>query len=254
MLFIVSTSLFYGFIHYKHVAPLINYVTSIIPIQLQRFHWLHPTFWLLGFAIILYTLNKLHDSMKYITSAVLMAQIIYCFSFHELYVNRNQPTYCEFFAERQFRSIADYIGRPTNSYRVASLGLHPSIAQFNGFYTVDGYMASYPLSYKHKFGKLIEYELNKSEYLKNYFESWGSRAYLFSAEIYNKNGMSLNRKGNTLVVKNLDIDTAEFRNMGGQYIISAVKLSENTGGKFKLEKIFNDDQSAWDIYLYSISG
>ena len=38
------------------------------------------------------------------------------------------PTYRQFFAEKQFQEIAKFIGQPQDSYRVASVGMYPSIA------------------------------------------------------------------------------------------------------------------------------
>lgn len=51
--------------------------------------------------------------------------------------------------------IKDYIGKPQSSYRVGSIGLHPSVSQESGFYTVDGYVNSYPLAYKGLSEKLL---------------------------------------------------------------------------------------------------
>src|SRR5699024_9806710 len=76
-----------------------------------------------------------------------------------------------------------YIGKETDTYKVGSAGLYPSIALYNGFYCIDGYSNNYSLEYKHEFRKIIENELNKNESLKAYFDDWGNRCYLFSSEI-----------------------------------------------------------------------
>lgn len=96
--------------------------------------------------------------------AAVAAQLMVLAPFNEEYtygVHYNAPTFREFYASEQFKEIKEYIGRPQDSYRVASIGLHPSIAQYNGFYTLDTYNNLYPLSYKYEFRKIIEKELEK---------------------------------------------------------------------------------------------
>ena len=62
---------------------------------------------------------------------------------------------------------------------VASLGVDPMIAAMNDIYVIDGYHQIYPLSYKIKFRKIIEDELNQNQKLKKYYDEWGNRVYLF---------------------------------------------------------------------------
>lgn len=49
----------------------------------------------------------------------------------------------------------------------------------NNINVIDGYHTLYQLSYKKKFRKIIETELDQSKKLKDYFDNWGNRAYLF---------------------------------------------------------------------------
>ena len=65
---------------------------------------------------------------------------------------------------------------------MVSLGIDPAAALYHGFYSLDGYSNNYPLSYKHRFREVIAPELAKSEYLTDYFDDWGNRCYMFSAE------------------------------------------------------------------------
>ena len=83
------------------------------------------------------------------------------------------PSFKQFYATDQFNEIDQYIGAPKSSYRVASIGLHPAIAQYNGFYTLDTYNNFYPLEYKHQFRKIIAAELDKNAHLRQYFDDMG---------------------------------------------------------------------------------
>jgi hypothetical protein len=188
-----------------------------------------------------------------VVALVIGLQIVYQFSRHELWVNRHGPSVSQFFAENQFREIGGFIGKEKSEYRVASLGIHPSVAQFNGFYTLDGYLANYPLEYKHAFRQIIAGELERDSGLKKGYDGWGSRFYLFSSELKKRGGYLVNRSGNRFVVEKLSIDQEAFRNMGGRYIFSGVRINESENPGIHLRKIFpGGDSSAWDIYLYEV--
>lgn len=90
---------------------------------------------------------------------------------------------------------------------VVSHDLDPMIAVANGIKSADGYFQLYPLSYKKKFQKIIEKELEKSSVLRRYFNEFGSRIYLFSHE-------KKNPAFNFLALKDLNI----------KYIISKHKM------------------------------
>ena len=45
------------------------------------------------------------------------------------------------------------------------------VAQYNSFFTIDGYITDYSLTYKNT-EKIIAKELEKSVHWKNYFDSW----------------------------------------------------------------------------------
>ena len=131
---------------------------------------------MLALALVLSHLQSIHSSLKLITISILILQTLNSFKNHELIKNINfydNPNVESFFAKKQFSEIKNYINKPINSYRVASIGLHPSISLYNGFYTADGYFVNYPLEYKKKFRKIIEKELNKDKNLKSYYDNWG---------------------------------------------------------------------------------
>ena len=101
---------------------------------------------------------------------------------------------------------------PEDQYRVASIGLHPAIAQYNGFYTLDSYNNFYPLTYKYQFRKVIENELAKNKTIRTYFDEWGGRRYIFTDEL-GKHYMF--KKSSKKRVENLQLRTDVFKEMGG---------------------------------------
>lgn len=249
LIFIIATAIFYGFWRWDGLDLLMDPITARLPLNLGRFHYLHPMLWSILFAFSLSMLISRFQQGRMIVSILIVLQLVYTVAHHELLANRHTPTYDAFFAEAQFAAVRDTIDEPQNSYRVISVGMHPAIAQYNGFYTLDGYMVDYPLSYKHQFRQIIAQELAKAPDLQRYFDQWGSRAYAFSAELGTR---FIIEKGSGIVLGDLDIDLDAFTALGGRYILSAVAINTETNPEYELLQIFRDEQSAWDLYLYGI--
>lgn len=255
---ILITSLIYGFKDSTLLSEVDKIIKSKIPIQYDRFYIITPALWYILMAISGYYILKHFKFGQYIVIPLIVLQIIVSFKKSEIIHNEIQhrfyepetPTFKEFFAEEQFNQIKQKIAKPMDSYRVASLGIHPSISQYNGFYTIDGYCADYPLEYKHKFRKVIAKELNKNEKLRKSFDYWGSRAYLLTEQDFGQ----LTNKANARSAEfnNLEFDVQALDNLNCKYIISAIKVNEQTSKGLKLVQIFEDKNSAWDIWLYKV--
>ncbi|MCH8902303.1 MAG: hypothetical protein IIA45_00065 [Bacteroidetes bacterium] len=247
-IFIALTSVFYGFINWEVLDPLTDKIMVIIPIQLDRFHFLHPMFWYLLLGISLTSISTKWKFGKLIAVGVILFQLGFVFSHHEIRTQKNEPTYHEFYAEELFEEIKQFISKPIDSYRVISIGIHPSIAQYNGFYTLDGYFNNYPLEYKHQFRKVISNELDKDDKLKSYFDNWGSRCYAFSAEL----GQSYLNPRPTKI-NNLDFDFKVLKQMGGEYIISSAEIDTKNEQVIQLQRTFEHPNSYWQIHLYKVN-
>ncbi|NNC84513.1 MAG: hypothetical protein HKN75_00425 [Bacteroidia bacterium] len=161
------------------------------------------------------------------------------------------PSYNSFFSPALFNEITAFIALPQEDYRVVSLGIHPSIAQYNGFYTLDSYQNIYPLEYKFKFRKIIQPELNKNNVLKEYFDNWGSRVYLFSSELQESCYVDC-PKYFSETIQELNVDVISLKQMSCKYIFSSVKIINAEQIGLELENMFEDDQSFYQIFLYKI--
>jgi len=245
--FIIITSFFYGFIEWGFISTLNNKFISHIPIQLDRFHFLHPMFWYILFASSLSIISISFRFGKQVVLVLLFVQFVYVIKYHELIVNRNSLTYHEFYSEKQFNDIKTFINKPQSSYRVISLAMHPAIAQFNGFYTLDGYICDYPLKYKHAFREIIAPELDKDKELKDYYDNWGSRCYAFSSEIKRDFLNSNHHK-----IEQLDFNFDVLKKMGGEFIISCAEINTINNSRVRLLKTFVNTDSYWKIYLYEV--
>ena len=169
--------------------------------------------------------------------------------FNEEITHNKKPSFKQFYSESLFQEIKDHIDLPQEEYRVASIGLHPAIAQFNGFYTLDSYNNFYPLTYKHQFRQIIENELAKNKNIRIYFDEWGGRCYLFTDEL-GKHYMF--KKSSKKELKNLDLNMDAFKGLGGKYIFSALPIKNAKENGLVLDRIFTKKGSVWKIYLYRV--
>ncbi|WP_018663920.1 DUF6044 family protein [Heyndrickxia acidiproducens] len=250
-LFILNAvlSLWYAFWFHKVWEPLKEAFSLFNTFNFARFHFLRPFIIYTMFAAGALFLWQRSLKWKKFVKVCLVLQILVLFAFNpEIYYRAaGKPSFNQFYAVQQFNEIGRYIGKPKDSYRVASIGIHPSIAQYNGFYTLDTYNNYYPLSYKRQFRKIIAKELDKSPKLKRYFDEWGNRCYIFVSSL-GKNYEF--KKDSHVKIRHLQISTKAFKKMGGRYIFSAVPILNAEQEHLKLLKVFRHQQSAWDIYLY----
>ena len=139
-------------------------------------------------------------------------------------------------------------GRSKEDYLVASLGIDPAAALYYGFRCLDGYSNNYSLEYKHTFRQIIEPELEKSSYLSEYYDGWGNRCYLFSAEI--PGYYTVEKHG--FWFQDYELNGMAFRNMGGKYIFSAAYImnAEEQGLVLLREQPFETEGSYYAIYVY----
>jgi hypothetical protein len=130
-----------------------------------------------------------------------------------------------------------------------SLGMLPGIALQNGFYVLDSYQAIYPLEYKRRFREIIAPELEKDESLRIHFDDWGSRCYFYSSEMKARFCTKHDQKRR---VEHLDINVPALRELGGDWVLAAVEIANARELGLTLEKVFERDDSPWQIFLYSV--
>jgi Protein of unknown function (DUF6044) len=210
--FNLALSAWYAFWFYKGWLPLTERFHFLDAINFARYHFLRPLVIYVLFALGLKILWSRGEKWRKIAKRFLVAQIILLSLMNEEIVFQYEPSVKQFFAGKQFQEIKEYIGLPVADYRVVSIGIHPAIAQYNGFYTLDTYNNFYPLSYKHEFRKIIEKELAKNKTIRTYFDEWGGRCYIFTAEL-GKNYMFT--KDSKKRLKNLQLNTAQLKKWEG---------------------------------------
>jgi hypothetical protein len=257
-------SIFYGLRYSEAFMSATAGIGFLNSFQIQRFHWLHPLLWYTIFALCLAITAKLRYVGKLLAVALLGLQLGYLFGNnieYDLILKKQTDisvmenawlyeniSYGEFFADSLFKEVDDYIGRPKKDYRVAGIGFYPAITQYHGFYTLDGRLNIYPLAYKHAFRQIMAKELAKNPFWRQYFDDWGITCYIFPAEFeYYQVRRSYNLKLNQL-----ELDIQAFKNLGGEYILSAAEITNYRDNGLEFLHRFNDGWSAWEIYLYKV--
>lgn len=248
-------SLWYGF--YIPLLTEMKAVFKAIPaMNLSRFYFLTPLLWYVLFGLALSVLWRHIRYGRIVATGALVAQVAFLF-FQSDYVTERRlgnPNYAGFFSTALYSDIDRFIGEKKDRYRVVSIGMHPSIAQYNGFYTLDGYHSIYPLAYKHKFRQLIAGELEKSAWAKSYYDGWGSRAYVIASDLEKYPPpfmLTKNRvRRDGIRIDHLDFNTPLFKEMGGRYVFSAVEVRNSSEIGLQLLKVFARDDSPWEIFVY----
>ena len=172
----------------------------------------------------------------------------------KLFTNQkiDYPTFSQFYDVGLFEDIKNFLGTDKiTKYNFLSIGLYPSIAQYNGLKTLDSYQNNYPLKYKHEFRNIIKNELAKDSVLKHYFDDYGSRCYAFTSTtgayyMYGKNAKK--------EISKLDFDLTQFRNMNGKYILSALPIKTDSIKGLIFLNSFSSLRSYWKLYLYEVEG
>lgn len=157
----------------------------------------------------------------------------------------DQLSYEEFYSEQLFTQAMediDYQGEWSVAY-----GLHPAVLEYNGIATLDGYLGFYSQEYKENFRKIIAPALDRVEASRIYYDDWGARAYLYSGT-----DLSVISGSKNFVVSdyNLYIDTEAFKQLGGKYIFSKIKISNDEELGLILRESYEEENQAYTLYVY----
>ncbi|MDQ0201692.1 DUF6044 family protein [Neobacillus ginsengisoli] len=244
-------SVWYAFWWYTGWIPLKQKVSILTTFNFSRYHYLKPMIIYILFAVSLQILWRFKHKLIWRPLVVLLViiQIAVLIPSNEQIAFGDSPSYGQFYAVKEFNAIKKFIGKPVQGYRVVSIGIFPAVAQYNGMYTLDTYNNFYPLSYKHQFRKIIAPELAKSKTLKDYFDLWGGRCYIFSSEL---GQYYMYSKDSKKVIHHLDLNIQALKQMGDNYVLSAVPIENAKEESLDLQKVFDSKDAYWRIYLYKV--
>lgn len=252
------TAVFYGLFLWD-VVHIVLSETALSGFNFGRFHWLQPGLWAIAFGAALFVLN---ETLKWSWARRFIPTSLACF---QLLITVNElPVYSRasgtimpfqsFFAPEVFAKMRDDLKAVETPVRLGMIGVHPAIAQFNGFDTVGAYVQLYPLEVKHRFRRIIAAELDKSENLTRYFDEWGNRAYLFVADLKHCRGACFAEYAPQEIDAHLDMGAMlEF---GGTHIVSTSILANAAElGLVRINTYLSEatsEQHQWRMHLYAL--
>lgn len=268
MLILVFNSIIYGIYYWEGFR---NVVETICPPltgwQFNRTVFFSPFIWYSAFFLVL---KRLYDShRKYINmlanllavSAVLIIILsgtryndLYHTCFSQAYSlvkgeKIDQLNYEEFYSVELFEKAKEEIGY--QGEWSAAYGFYPAILEYSGISTLDGYLGFYAQSYKEDFRKIIAPALDRMEESRDYFDSWGARAYLYSGT-----DVSIVNAFRSYSVTDHDIyiDVDAFKALGGKFIFSRIELTNEEEAGLELTGVYTHEKSPYTLYVYQTAG
>ena len=154
-----------------------------------------------------------------------------------------QLTLDEFYAPDVFSEVRAIIGEGAV---VASVGLHPAVSVYNGLDAADGYGASYPVDYKHRWRVLISPVLDVDPGLRTYFDQWGSRAYLFQPGL----GFFPTCCEDGFEAIDLLVDAAAFDELEITHLLSIVEITNPDDAGLRLLGVADQPGARYVVWVY----
>ncbi len=157
--------------------------------------------------------------------------------------------YKDYYAEEMFDRIKQVTGETSSSARVVNLGIPPAVAQYNGMWTADGYVTTYPLSYKHKFRDIMADELEKTQTIKGFFDEWGSQCILLYDQGDDNFSTHVTRD-KTLAPRDIKLDNSALKALDCKYVLSAETIQNPR--ESGLSEIGQFSSAIWKLILYEV--
>lgn len=250
------------------VVELRNVIGGMVTyFQADRVYWIFPFLWMMVFALTLeYAVYMVSCYKDYPVKAILYAISVLLFLFQGAFIfrdctlNKNirlllvdgyeQVTWESFYMEDVFGEIAAAVAPDRDSYSVVSMGIYPSVALYNGFTCADGYSNNYDLAYKHSFRKIMAKELEKNSAVRAYFDDWGNRCYLATAQ---RGFDAMVEKESGFYYKNPDFDLNAMENMNIRYIFAAAPVEGASYEAMLVEgSPFSSESSYYEVWIYDL--
>lgn len=264
MLALVFNSIVYGIYYFE---PFRRLVETICPPltgwQFNRTIFFNPFVWYASFFLVLKRMYDMDKRLwRYAANGLSVLAILiiilsgtrYNDLYHTCYAKAyellkgkqsNDLSYEEFYSVKLFEKAKEdlqYCGQWSAAY-----GFHPAVLEYNDISTVDGYLGFYEQYYKEDFRKVIAPALERVPESKEYFDTWGARAYLYSGT-----DLSIVAAVRDYQVTDHDIyiDIDAFKAIGGRYIFSRIELSNAEEAGLKLAGTYTDAGSPYILYVY----
>lgn len=267
MLVLIFNSLVYGIYYWEDFRKVVEAICPpLTGWQFNRTVFFSPFIWYAAFFLVL---KRLYDSQMKLVKlladllAVLAVLIIvlsgtrYNDLYHTCYSqaysllkgkSTDQLSYGEFYSAELFEEAKNDINY--NDEWSAAYGFYPATLEYNGIATLDGYLGFYSQEYKEAFRKVIAPALDRVEESRDYYDTWGARAYLYSGT-----DLSIVNTSRSYGVTDQDIyiDIQAFKALSGKYIFSRIELTNAEEAGLVLAGTYTHEASPYILYVYQVA-
>jgi hypothetical protein len=221
--------------------------------QLERVLWAEPAviYILFGLALVAISdaLGQIRGRRLAAVVAVVVA-VVQGWTLVDRHPFRAAPdslTVRQFLAPVTYHELASTV-EADGGGQVASVGVHPAAAIYNGLNTADGYWNVYDLDYKHRFRRLIAPALERDPSLRSYFDNWGSRVYIFQPEFGRISCCSPPSHD----AYELIVDPDAFLDLGITHLISAGPITNASALSLDEVRVVDVPDELGPLYLYRV--
>lgn len=214
---IILMTFFLAILKYELIAEYINISENLF--KTVSWGYLGRSFVFLFAFSLIHNLKKINFYSKILISFVFTSILLFQINSSVVPIIKDKflkiNNYQNFYTFKGYYYFYDYplIKKIVQNERTISVGLDPMVAVWHGIKVIDGYHNVYPLTYKYKFRKIIEKELDSNMKFRKYYDDWGCRVYstFFHASDVN----------------NIKINFREAKKIGADFVISKYLLKSN---------------------------
>ena len=99
----------------------------------------------------------------------------------------------------------------------------------------------------------MQLELESNPKIKEKFDQWGNRCYLYSSELGVENVQNCQSAKDKLKIHQLKIDKIQIKKLGGFYIFSACEILNANELGLRFLNTVGEESEFWKIYIYQLS-
>ena len=247
-----------GFCFYNGFSFISENIHFFKVFNISRAAFIQPFLWAI---ILFYTFQIYTDKMKYtIGFSILLTSFYFYLSLaytsFSATPRKDMFTFEQYYAPKLFTKIKNDIQKPLSNNRIISYGIEPAVSLYNGLYTIDGYIPSYPLKYKNTF-RMVQPQCIEPKYIgklkngnKKLYDEWGSKLYLLCID--SVPGNYIKHITPTIPEVRLVGDIKGMCQVGAKYLLSAYPIRQEDTKLLHKIGDYTSMESPWHIWLYKL--
>jgi hypothetical protein len=238
-------------------SGLATIMGNVLPV-LASLNFFRFEYWIpfLLFSTFIYWWSATRFRFRFFLILILLTANIFIYQYEWRYwinsylgiLPQKVPTFKEYYAVDQWNSIRDFLEKDTSNPVVVHFNIPPAVSAYNGLKSLDGYLQIYPRAKKHQVYRVVSAELKKDPSLEDHLLKWGNKCYFQNAQFPDDYAMYAWRKDTSLDEPSYDYSYLRD-SLGATHVLAALPVRSS---QLRFIKKFEDPNSAWNVYLYSL--